>query len=903
MKLFILDVSGFIFRAYFALPGMSNAAGKPTAALFGFIRSVHKLLQDFGCQHIVAVFDGPENKQSRREIYEAYKANRVKKYEDLPEQIEKAKEFCQLFGITEMEIEGVEADDTIGSIAKWAEKKGAEVYVCSGDKDLAQLVSEHIFLLNPWKENLLLDAEGVKKNYGVAPHQIIDFLAIMGDSSDNIPGITGFGQKTALDLLHEFGSLEEILNHPEKVKGAKKQQTLKEEKEIALLSQKLATLHTDIDFPKPKDFFALEPPDKERLKEFYLENGFTSLVKTLGEEEGADKVSYHLVDDEQALDSLIKKLQGAEQIAFDVETTNLNPLLAELVGIGFCVKAKEAYYVPLNGNLGVSALEKLKPLFKEGSFIAHHSKYDCHVMQGAGITEINICFDTILASYLLHASSRRHSLDALALEYFGKVKTDIKSLIGVGKKEISMSDVAIQKVSDYCCEDVDYTYRLYEKFSKELKKRNLEKLLFALELPLSGVLRKMEREGIYLDAPYLKKMGGEISSELDKIKEHIFTMAGESFNLNSPKQLSEILFDKLAIPTPKKGKDAYSTRVEVLEELAVDYPIAEQIIQFRGLEKLRSTYIEALPLQINPSTGRIHPTFNQFVTATGRLACQDPNLQNIPVRSKEGRRIREAFKPKEEGKSFLSADYSQIELRILAHLSEDPVLIKAFQGGEDIHAYTAALIFASDHVTNEQRHQAKAINFGIIYGQGAFGLAKELKIDRKTAASFIEAYYKRYPHVFSYVEKCIKETQKTEKSVTMWGRERQIPEINSSNAQMRMAAERLAVNSPLQGSAADLIKEAMLKLDKIITEKKMQAKMLLQIHDELIFEFPDAEEMVLKKIVQETMEGVCKLKVPLIVNIAVGKNWAASLKTRIATWFLSILPSTTISWPRRAMTL
>lgn len=873
MKLFILDVSGFIFRAYFAIPNMTNPQGSSTHALFGFIRSVNKLLQDFGPNHVVAVFDGPDNKKSRKKIYADYKANRTEKYDDLPEQIGKAKEFCNLFGIQHVEVDGVEADDTMGAIAQWGEQKGMEVFLCTSDKDLAQLVTDKIRMLNPWKSNLILDPDGVKQTYGVRPDQIIDLLAIMGDTSDNIPGLKGFGPKTAVPLLQEFGTLENLLRNPDQVKGPKKQQTLREDADIALLSQKLATIVTDVPFDEPTDNFALHTPNLEELKEFYVENGFNSLVKSLGLEDEPEKQSYTLVDDEKSLIDLIAKLEKAKLICVDVETTGLKPLQAKLVGIGFSIKVATAYYVPMNGSLGQKALELLKPIFSKGYFVGHNIKYDAHILANVGINLPHIVFDTILASHLLNSSSRRHSLDTLSLEYFSKVKTSIKSLIGVGKKEISMWDVPIEQVSEYCCEDVDYTLRLYERLSKELDKRGLTKILEDLELPLSEILMKMERAGMYLNVPHLEKMGTQICAEIARIEKKIFDAAGETFNLNSPKQLSEILFKKLGIEPLKKTKSGHSTKAEVLEELALNYPIAADILAFRTLDKLRSTYIEALPREVNPQTRRVHPTFSQFITATGRLSCQDPNLQNIPVRTEQGKQIRAAFAPQKEGWSYLSADYSQIELRLLAHLSEDPTLIKAFQNGEDIHAYTASLMFGVENVSSEQRRQAKAINFGIIYGQQAYGLAKELRIDMYEAKNFIEAYNKRYPKVFDYVESCIQRVKETGIALTMMGHERPIPEINSSNGVIKAAAQRLAINTPLQGSAADLIKLAMINVNALLKRKKLESMMVLQVHDELIFECPDHELTLLKPLVKESMEKVFELTVPLIVDIHIGKNW------------------------------
>lgn len=886
-KLFILDVSGFIFRAYFALPSMTNPRGESTNALFGFIRSILKLFREFEPEHVVAVFDGPDNKRQRLEVYEKYKANRVRLHEDLPEQIEMAKKFCKLIGIPEMEVGGVEADDTMGSIAIWAAQQGAEVYLCSSDKDLSQLVGEKIFLLNPWKENLILDAQKVEEVYGVPPSQIIDLLAIMGDSSDNIPGLKGFGPKTAVPLLKEFGSLENLLANPELVKGPKKQQTLREDAEIARLSQKLATIYTDIDFPKNPSFFTLDQPNIPQLKEFYLDMGFTSLVKELDSnlqiKSKEEPVSYHLVDDPEKFERLIHLLENAKEIAFDVETTHLRPMLASLVGIGFSVAEKEGFYVPLNGDLSEAQgkdfiLTSLKKIFENSrlKLFAHHAKYDCHVLLNEGIEVKNLSFDTILASYLLNSSSRRHSLDHLCLHYFGKVKTSIKELIGTGKKEITIDQAPIQQVSDYCCEDVDYTFRLKKIFEKELRKRQMEKLLLELELPLTLVLMRMERVGMYLDGTRLEKYSNEITEELACIEKRIFKLAGEEFNLNSPKQLSKILFEKLEIKPLKKTATGLSTRAEVLEALAKEYEIAHEILDYRTLEKLKSTYLDTLPKEINPHTHRIHPTFNQFIAATGRLACQEPNLQNIPVRTKQGKKIRESFHPEKKGWSYLAADYSQIELRLMAHLSEDPNLIQAFQKGEDIHTFTASQVFdvPLERVTHSQRHQAKAINFGIIYGQQAYGLSQELGIDIKEAANFIEAYFKRYTKVYDFIANCIEKTRKSGKATTMIGREREIPEIQSSNAMIRNAAERLAINTPLQGSAADLIKLAMLEVEQSLQRENFEAKMILQVHDELIFEVPEHELNRLRELVKKIMEGVFSLKVPLVVDIMIGKNWA-----------------------------
>lgn len=881
-KVYLLDVSGFLFRAYYALPPMANKQGEATHALFGFIRSVLKLLREFKPESLVAVFDGKDNKRSRRVLYEDYKSHRTKIVEDLPAQIEQAKVFCNLAGIPSFEEEGVEADDALASIGVWAEKQGYDVYLCTSDKDLCQLVSDHIFVLNPWKENVVYDRQKVEEIYGVPPEQIIDLLAIMGDSSDNIPGLSGFGPKTAVALLQEFGSLENILKNPEKIPGKKKQETLVQEADVARLSYQLATLNTAIDFPKNTTFFSLSPADTTELRAFYLERGFHSLVQeidTLLPSKVEETVAYTLVDTEEALEELLQKMRSQIEICFDVEGTDLCPTLSHIVGIGFSFAEKEAYYVPCNGKLGKKyVLEKIKPLLEDPklSFFGQNAKYDCHVLANADVNVAKLSFDTLLASYLLNSGSRRHSLDELALHYFGKVKISIKSLLGTGKKEITMDLVPIEKVSTYCCEDVDYTYRLKQLLAQELKERKLEDLLYQLELPLSRVLWKMERIGIFVDIKRLAQMSEEITAEITTLRKEIYQIAGEEFNISSPKQLSVILFEKLNIKPLKKTATGHSTNADVLEELALQYPIAKKLIEYRILEKLRSTYIDTLPQSVHPETGRIHPTFNQSVAATGRLSCQDPNLQNIPVRSPQGKKIRSAFRPQKEGWSYLAADYSQIELRLLAHLSEDPHLIEAFRKGEDIHAFTASLIFGTplEKVTSTQRHQAKAINFGIIYGQQAYGLSQQTGVEVKEAAKFITAYFERYPAVLAFINHCIEKTRKTGTATTMIGREREIPDIRSNNAILRSAAERLAINTPLQGSAADLIKCAMLEIDKQLNAKKLKSLLILQIHDELLFEVPDEELSSLTPLVKEIMEGAFSLKVPLIVDIKVGKNWS-----------------------------
>lgn len=874
-KLYVIDAVNFLFRSYFAIGPMTNPKGESTGALFGFIRTIYKLMEDFSADYLVAVFDGPDNKSSRKEIYSDYKVHRKGMPDDLVPQLEWAKKFCDLAGIPTLCVSGVEADDTMGSVAKWAESQGADVFLCSSDKDLSQLVTDHIFVLNVYKENLLIDKQKVKELFGVEPHQMIDFLAIMGDASDNIPGLEGFGAKTAAALLQEFGSLDALLAHPEKVPGAKKQETLRTGKEIALMSRQLATIHLGVDFPKIEEFFRIKEPDLPEIKTFYEEMHFLSLLKQLNLPESKEEKPgiYELVNEETALRELISQLQKEQEICVDTETTDIRPMRAKLVGVGLCVHPGKAWYIPLKERL----LEILRPLFANPhiAFCGHNIKYDAHVLLNEGIPIVNLAFDTMLASYLLTPQNQRHGLDQLSLEKFGKVKIPISDLLGKGKKQVTMAEVPIEQVTTYCCEDVDYTCRLKELFKKDLEKEKLMDLFTEIEMPLLPILLKMERTGIFVDKEKLAKMSEELRLQLGHLEKEIYGLAGEEFNISSPKQLSSILFEKLGLPAPKKTATGFSTSADVLESLQESSPIVQKILDYRGLEKLRSTYVDALPEQIHPETGRVHCTFNQFVAATGRLSCQDPNLQNIPIRSKEGRKIRAAFRPEQPHWSFLAGDYSQIELRLLAHLSEDPSLIKAFQEGEDIHVFTASEVFnvPLKEVTPIMRQRAKAVNFGVIYGQQAFGLSQGLAIDMKEASAFIKTYFDRYKRVKEFLESCKESARKTGRSVTMTGRLRPIPEINSPNPILRAASERLAINTPLQGTAADLIKLAMIEVDMILQRHPSLGVMLLQIHDELLFETPDSQAETLGILVKNAMEQVFTLKVPLVVDISIGKNW------------------------------
>lgn len=875
-KIYVLDAVNYLFRSYHAIGPMTNSKGASTGALFGFIRSVQKIFKDFSPEYFVAVFDGPDNKKSRQKVYAEYKMHRKGAPEDLFPQFDWAYEYCELAGLSTLCVEGVEADDAMGAVATWAAKKKFEVYLCSSDKDLMQLVQPHVYVLQTYKDNLLVDAKKVEEIYGVRPDQIIDYLAIMGDASDQIPGLEGFGPKTASSLLQEFDTLDELLKHPEKVKGEKKQETLRTQKETALLSRKLATIDVHVPIPHDEDYYRVKKTDQEKLSSFYHEMQFHTFLREAPATPSASKkhegpTDYVLVDDDASFEKLIETLIQAKEICIDTETTSIHPLVAECVGVGFCIEPKKAWYVPCNGKLGMERVKQgLKHLLSHVSVYGHNVKYDYHIFSNMGIEPKAVVFDTILASYLLAPQNRLHNLDTLALERFKKVKIPIEDLIGKGKAEISMKEVPIEKVKDYCCEDVDYTCRLKELFSEELDEQKLSRLYTEVEIPLLPILARMEETGIYLDPDQLKKTGKELVVEVEKMKKKIFKVIGAEFNINSPKQLAEILHSKLGLTLPKG-----STRADILERLAEEEPVLQDILDYRAAEKLRSTYIDALIDSIHPITQRIHCTFNQSGTATGRLSCQDPNLQNIPVRTEAGRQIRSCFKPEKRGWSLLGADYSQIELRLLAHFSEDPELLHAFRHGEDIHVHTASLVFGvpASKVTPEMRSQAKTVNFGIIYGQGPYGLSRQLHISMGEASRFIETYFKRYSKVEAYTQSCIAEARKKGYSVTLTGRRRPIPEMNNKNQQIKASAERLAVNTPLQGTAADLIKMAMISIDKKMKKEGLESRMLLQIHDELIFEGPDGEMQDLKALVKHEMEKVISLSVPLEVHVSVGKNW------------------------------
>ena len=872
----LIDASGLLYRSFFALPPLTSPSGEPTGALFGFIRSILRVRQKLVPTFMAAVFDGPENKRSRLALYPSYKATRKPTPPELIHQIGEAKKFCDLWGIPQLGVTGVEADDTIASVAVWAEKELCQkILICTADKDLGQLVNSHILLVNPAKEDKVSDEGVILADIGLPPERLCDYYALIGDASDNVPGVEGIGPKTAVELLREWGTLDNLLKNSDQISG-KKGERLRQSREEALLSRILVTLDARVDVPHDQAFYTPKNQETDALHSFFQEKGFKTLHTMLATTSPTElpACKHEVITTAEGVERFIAWLSQQKIAALDTETTSIDEYSAELVGIGMAVAPDFVYYIDVRSCPGI--VQKISDTLKAHSIplIGHNIKYDLHVLSRYGLEFPAIAFDTLIASWLLYAHERSHNLDELARRHFNKEKISIDSLLGKGKKARTMAQVPIEEVARYCAEDVEYTLRLKTLFEPMLKETGVEKVFFECEMPLIPVLYRMEAQGVYVDVRHLKKLKDSIDADIGGIEKEIFSMAGKEFNINSPKQLSEVLFGDLHLPKQRKGKLHTSTNAEVMEELSLSHPIAQKVLEYRQLEKLRSTYVETLPTQVRED-GRVHCRFVQSGTATGRLSCQDPNLQNIPVRTELGKEIRAAFKPQDSGWVYVSADYSQIELRLLAHFSQDPALLKAFKEDLDIHAMTASDLFGVplDQVTPEMRRRAKAVNFGILYGQQAFGLARELRISNSEAQAVINAYFARYKNVHAVIETAKEQAHKAGAAQTLTGRRRLLPDINSSDFITRSAQERLAVNTPFQGTAADMIKIAMIRLDAWMQKKKLQAKMVLQIHDELLFEAPESELDVLLPHVKTFMESAMELTVPLRVEISVGKNW------------------------------
>jgi DNA polymerase-1 len=882
-QVFLIDGSSYIYRAFFALPPLSNSKGFPTNAIYGFTQMLLKVLREKDPEYMAIALDAP-GRTFRHEVFGAYKANRPAMPEDLRPQIPYIKEIAQALNIPILEEEGYEADDLIGTLAKKMESQGIETTIISGDKDLMQLVSESVTLYDPMKEKTYRIPEVIER-FGVPPDKLVDVMGLSGDASDNIPGVPGIGEKTAARLISEYGSIDRLLAELEKLKNPKLREQLRRYGDQARLSRELAKI--DLQVPVPWDISDLKrgTPEKERLSQIFQELEFSKLAKEFAPRPQPEKNDYRLILDREGLNDLIQNLEREKAFALDVESTSLDPMRARIVGLSFSFAPHQAFYIPVGHDYpGAPAqlpleevLQALAPLLTHSGIqkYGQNIKYDYILLARAGIQLQGIVADTMIASYLLNPSRHSHRLEDLAREYLHHSKITYAEVAGSGTKAIPFSRVSVERAMAYSCEDADLTLRLTHRLIPKIQADGFEELFRNVELPLVEVLAAMEMNGIRLDRSLLQAMSKEFEEQMERIAREIFSLAGESFNINSPQQLGKILFEKLKIPGGKRTKTGYSTDVEVLTELSREHPLPAKVLEYRSLAKLKSTYIDALPLLIHPQTGRVHTSFHQTVTATGRLSSSDPNLQNIPIRSPEGRKIREAFIP-EEGWWMLSADYSQVELRILAHLSGDPSLVATFLKDEDVHGATAAEIFQVplNQVTAEMRRLAKVINFGIIYGMSAFGLAKELGVSAGVAQAYIAHYFQKYAGVRSYIDQSLEEARAKGYVSTLMNRRRYLPDLQSPNRSVRQFAERIAINAPIQGTAADLIKVAMIQIHRRLRNEGWKSRLLLQIHDELLFEVPEGELEPIKGLVRKEMEGVTQLRVPLKVEIGVGKNWA-----------------------------
>jgi DNA polymerase-1 len=879
--LYIIDGNSYIYRAFYAVRGLTNSSGLPTNAVFGFANMLLKVIKEKTPGFLAIVFD-PKGPTRRHLEYKDYKAHRPPMPRDLVPQVPYIHKLVEAFRIPVFVQDGQEADDVIATLARKAESHGMDVTVVTGDKDILQLVGPRIRVYDTLKEKIYGPKE-VEERFGVPPGRMIEIMGLMGDASDNIPGVPGIGEKTAQTLIKEYGTIENLLARSAEITKPKLRQSLSEFAHLARLSRELAILRSDVPLDVDFEDLKIKPPDNAALLRLLKELEFTTLLKyvTQAPEREAE---YCTVLEERDFEDMIRTLSMAEEFCFDTETTSLDPLQAELVGISFAVRPHHAWYLPLGHCCPGApkqpaiddALSMLKPLMENPGIgkIGQNIKYDLLVMDRYGITVRGITFDTMIASYLLNPGKPSHGLDSLALEYLDYKTMTYADVTGAGKKQIGFAEVEVNTATRYSGEDADIALRLKQTLAPMLREHNLDTLFRDVEMPLMEVLADMERAGVKIDAGFLKTMSQKLETDIARVEKTIYELAGTTFNINSPKQLADILFVKLQLTPLKRTKTGFSTNVDVLEELAHAHPLPAEILRYRTLAKLKSTYVDALPLMINPRTGRLHTSLNQTVTATGRLSSSEPNLQNIPIRTEEGREIRRAFIAEPEA-SLLSADYSQIELRVLAHMSGDAALIQTFQEDEDVHTRTASEIFglSPEEVTQEMRRKAKAVNFGIIYGISAFGLAQDIGVSNSEARRYIDNYFARYPKVREFLDRTIEDAKTRGYVTTLLGRRRFIPELASSTAAVRSFGERTAVNTPIQGTAADLIKLAMIHIQARLTRQGLRTKMILQVHDELVFEAPDGEIEAVKTLVREEMEGVLTLSVPIKVDIGVGKNW------------------------------
>jgi DNA polymerase-1 len=925
-RMFLLDGAAVAYRSYFAFiknPRVTSH-GLNTSAMFGFLETLMMILKKQNPEYFAVVFDSKEP-TFRHKMYKEYKANRDEMPEDLGKSFPYINRMVKALGIPMLVKPGFEADDIIGTMVQKAKKEKIDSVIVSGDKDFMQLIGPSVQMFKPkWPNDWsMADEKDVLEKFGVRPDQVIDVLALMGDASDNVPGVPGIGEKTATALIQEYGSFDKLFKNVDKIQKPKLKETLQNNKKLADLSRELVTIHCEVPIKENAGDLAPQKPDMEALRELFQEMEFNRSVNRVEEyaakfgevsfalesqEEGGKKgkkekaakkdkepkpepteYKVRIVSDKykalltvEEIEKALQTAAKADWVTVDTETTGLDTLSVDIVGVSICWKKEEAVYIPFNQRLSKDKLIKLLKPFLENPKIlkgGQNSKYDWEVFKTHGIEPQGFAFDTMLESYLLDSSSRQHNLDAMSLKYFNYTKIPTEALIGSGKKQITMDFVPLEDITQYACEDADYTYRIHDLFAPRIKKEGVAKLYEEVELPLVMVLADMERKGISVDVKLLNQLSKEAEEELKKLTKKIYKEAGEEFNIGSPLQLGKILFEKMEVQKTagtrvKKTKTGYATDVDVLESLK-GVPVADMILDYRQLSKLKNTYLDVLPDLVHPNDKRIHTSFNQTIAATGRLSSTDPNLQNIPIRSDFGRRIRGAFVPADSKHVLISADYSQVELRVLAHITEDPNLIATFKKDEDVHARTASLIFGvpMDKVTSTQRSQAKTINFGVIYGMGPQRLARENGVTMAEAKKFIEDYFAKYPGIQKFTTEQV-ELAKTQGFVTtILGRKRFLPDIHSTNIGLRINAEHMAVNTPIQGSAADLIKVAMIRLHEVFAKKKMETAMLLQVHDELVFEAPKDEVEQAKKIITHEMENAIELKVPLRVDVGTGKSW------------------------------
>ena len=892
--LYLVDGSSYLYRAFHALPNLTNSQGEPTGALLGVANMLRRLLKEANPEHIAVVFDarGPT---FRHELYPKYKANRPPMPAELRSQVEAILEFTKLLGLPLLQVEGVEADDVIGTLAGAAEAAGMDCVISTGDKDMAQLVTDRTTLTNTMTDTDT-DRAGVKERYDVTPEQFVDFLALTGDKSDNIPGVDKCGPKTAAKWLNDFGSLDGIIAHAGAI-GGKIGDNLRAALEQLPLSRQLATIRRDVELNCGPADLKRGTGDPAALIAALKRYEFNSWLQDLPVDEPAPETAataYRTIDTEQELDTLCTALEGAELFAFDTETTSLDPLQAELVGMSFSVRAGAAWYLPVGHDYtGVpqqlerdAVLERLRPLLEsaERPKVGQHIKYDMNVLSQYGVELRGVAFDTMLESYVYNSTGSRHDMDSLALKYLGRQTTHYADVAGKGAKQISFSQVRIEEASHYAAEDADVTLQLHEHLWPRLQQEpTLASVLQDIEVPLIPVLARMEQCGVQIDGALLAQQSREMAEQILRLEKEAHEAAGQPFNLGSPKQLQEILFDLKGLPVVRKTPTGQpSTAEDVLQELAVDYELPSLILEYRALSKLKSTYTDRLPEQINPRTGRVHTSYHQAVAATGRLSSSDPNLQNIPIRTPLGRRIRQAFVAP-EGWLIMACDYSQIELRIMAHLSGDPGLLHAFRNNVDVHQATASEVFGVPYgdVQSDQRRAAKAINFGLMYGMSAFGLARQLNIGRPEAQAYMDTYFMRYPGVRRFMDETRDRAREQGYVETLYGRRLYLTDINASNMQRRQGAERAAINAPMQGTAADIIKRAMIAVDAWLQQAMQQAmqqdgpaaRLIMQVHDELVFEVREDELDRLRDAVIERMAGAAELDVPLVVDCGHGPNW------------------------------